>query len=83
MPVPPGISARPRWPSWLGELRLAVPLAYKRTKLRGVAMAMDDGHESTTDFSPYVTESTNLPELTFKAVALGVLMAVVLGAANA
>jgi putative OPT family oligopeptide transporter len=34
-------------------------------------------------FKPYVPEKTNLPELTFKAVALGVLMAVVLGAANA
>ncbi len=32
---------------------------------------------------PYVPVSTNMPELTFKAVFLGVIMAVVLGAANA
>ncbi len=32
---------------------------------------------------PYVPADTTLPELTFKAVFLGVLMAVVLGAANA
>jgi len=36
-----------------------------------------------SDFKPYIPEKTNLPELTFKAVALGVLMAIVLGAANA
>ncbi len=33
--------------------------------------------------TPYVPVSTDLPELTFKAVFLGMLMAVVLGAANA
>lgn len=32
---------------------------------------------------PYVPAETNLPELTFKAVFLGIVMAVVLGAANA
>ena len=34
-------------------------------------------------FTPFVPEETDLPELTFRAVALGVLMAIVLGAANA
>jgi putative OPT family oligopeptide transporter len=33
--------------------------------------------------SPYVSAATQMAELTFKALALGVLMAVVLGAANA
>ena len=35
------------------------------------------------DFKPFVPEDTELPELTFRAVALGVVMAIVLGAANA
>jgi putative OPT family oligopeptide transporter len=34
-------------------------------------------------FKPYVSEDTNLAELTIKAMILGVLMALVLGAANA
>jgi putative OPT family oligopeptide transporter len=34
-------------------------------------------------FSPYVPASTSMPELTIKAVLLGSLMAVILGAANA
>ena len=34
-------------------------------------------------FVPLVPEATNLPELTFRAVFLGVIMAIVLGAANA
>ena len=34
-------------------------------------------------FTPFVPEETDLPELTFRAVVLGVLMAIVLGAANA
>jgi putative OPT family oligopeptide transporter len=34
-------------------------------------------------FKPYVPEETNLAELTLKAMVLGVLMALVLGAANA
>ena len=34
-------------------------------------------------FAPFVPEVTGLPELTFRAVFLGVLMALVLGAANA
>lgn len=46
-------------------------------------MAMDDDGQSTTGFTPFVAERTQLPELTFKAVALGVLMAITLGAANA
>ncbi len=36
-----------------------------------------------TKFEPYVPASTSMPELTVKAVLLGALMAVVLGAANA
>ena len=35
------------------------------------------------EFKPYVPAETNLAELTFKAVFLGTVMAVVLGAANA
>ena len=35
------------------------------------------------EFKPYVPASTSMPELTFKAIFLGVIMAVVLGAANA
>ena len=35
------------------------------------------------EFKPFVPEDTELPELTFKAVALGTLMAIILGAANA
>ena len=46
-------------------------------------MAMDDVGRSTTSFKPYVAETTQLPELTFKAVGLGVFMAITLGAANA
>ena len=44
-------------------------------------MSAPDKPES--DFTPFVAEDTDLPELTFRAVALGVLMAIVLGAANA
>jgi putative OPT family oligopeptide transporter len=36
-----------------------------------------------TPYKPYVPEDTTLKELTFKAVFLGVIMAIVLGAANA
>ena len=38
---------------------------------------------SQKDFKPYVPEDSTLAELTVKAVVLGVIMAVVLGAANA
>ena len=38
---------------------------------------------SSKPFVPYVPAETDLPELTLKAVVLGILMAVVLGAANA
>jgi len=34
-------------------------------------------------FKPYIPKDSNLPEFTFKAIFLGVLMAVILGAANA
>ncbi len=37
----------------------------------------------SSDFKPYVGAETDLKEFTFKAVFLGVIMAVVLGAANA
>ena len=46
-------------------------------------MAMADDGRSSTDFKSYVPEDSQLPELTFKAVALGVFMAITLGAANA
>ena len=35
------------------------------------------------EFKPFVPASTTMPELTFKAVFLGALMAIILGAANA
>ena len=38
---------------------------------------------SSSRFTPFVPEETDLPELTFWAVLIGVFMAVVLGAANA
>lgn len=37
----------------------------------------------STENKPFVPETTNLPEFTFKAIILGLLMAIVLGAANA
>jgi len=36
----------------------------------------------SSDFQPYVPEQTDMKEFTFKAVLLGLLMAVILGAAN-
>ncbi len=39
--------------------------------------------ESKAEFSPYVSAQTTMAELTFKAVFLGIIMAIVLGAANA
>ena len=44
-------------------------------------MSTPDKPES--GFTPFVPEETNLPELTIRAVVLGVVMALVLGAANA
>ena len=44
-------------------------------------MSTPDKPES--GFTPFVPEETDLPELTFRAVLLGVVMAIVLGAANA
>ena len=35
------------------------------------------------EFKPFIPEDTELPELTFKAVALGTVMAIILGSANA
>ena len=35
------------------------------------------------EFKPYVPATTTMPELTIKALLLGVVMAIVLGAANA
>jgi putative OPT family oligopeptide transporter len=43
-------------------------------------MAAEQPHTPET---PYVPAQTDLPELTFRALALGIVMAVVLGAANA
>ncbi len=45
-------------------------------------MASSSGSPSGT-FKPFVPESSNLPELTFRAVFIGTLMAIVLGTANA
>ena len=39
--------------------------------------------ENQSGFQPFVSVATDLPELTFKAVALGAVMAIILGAANA
>ena len=39
--------------------------------------------EKQSGFQPFVSVDTELPELTFKAVALGAVMAIILGAANA
>ncbi|MFH1964846.1 MAG: oligopeptide transporter, OPT family [Acidobacteriota bacterium] len=39
--------------------------------------------KKTIDFKPFVPIESELPELTFKALMLGVIMAIVLGAANA
>jgi len=44
-------------------------------------MSAPEKHEP--EFVPFVAEVTDLPELTFRAVLLGVLMGVVMGAANA
>ena len=44
---------------------------------------MSTPDKSPSGFIPFVPEETNLPELTVRAVVLGVLMAIVLGAANA
>ena len=41
------------------------------------------GQTPPRTFKPFVSEDTELPELTFRAVLLGAVMAVVLGAANA
>lgn len=45
---------------------------------------MDEGdHKEKVEFKPFVPAETDLPELTFKAIVLGVFMAILLGAANA
>ena len=44
---------------------------------------MSTPDKSPSGFTPFVPEETALPELTVRAVVLGVLMAIVLGAANA
>ena len=38
---------------------------------------------SSGSFTPYVSETSSLPELTLRAVILGTAMAIVLGTANA
>ncbi len=58
------------------------------TRATEVGCQGDNPEMSTPDnpqsgFTPFVPEDTDLPELTFRAVALGVIMAIVLGAANA
>lgn len=42
-----------------------------------------EGLGKTYEYTPYVPEETDLKELTFKALLIGVIMAVILGAANA
>ena len=42
-----------------------------------------DTSSSSTRFTPFVPEASELPELTFRALAIGTVMAIVLGAANA
>ena len=44
---------------------------------------MSTPEKPASGFMPFVPEDTDLPELTLRAVGLGVLMAIVLGAANA
>ena len=44
---------------------------------------MSTADKPESGFTPFVPEETTLPELTIRAVVLGVLMALVLGAANA
>ena len=44
---------------------------------------MSTPEKSESGFVPFVPEDSTLPELTFRAVSLGVVMAIVLGAANA
>jgi len=44
---------------------------------------MSTADKPKSGFTPFVPEETTLPELTIRAVVLGVLMALVLGAANA
>jgi putative OPT family oligopeptide transporter len=47
-------------------------------------MAVVDEHMGKAPvYTPYVPEQTDLKELTFKAVFIGVIMAIILGAANA
>ena len=43
----------------------------------------DQGTGRAPEYTPYVPEETDLKELTFKAVFIGVIMAVILGSANA
>ena len=43
----------------------------------------DEIRKEENRFKPFVPAQTEIPELTFKALILGVLMAVFLGAANA
>jgi putative OPT family oligopeptide transporter len=46
-------------------------------------MSENTGNPNTQKFVPYVSAKTSMQELTFKALLLGLIMAVVLGAANA
>jgi len=46
-------------------------------------MAEHQDTSGTEQFKPYVPEQTDMKELTFKAIFLGIILAIVLGAANA
>ena len=55
----------------------------RRKPVARIKAAMSTHDPSPPRFTPFVPDETDLPELTVRAVAVGVLMAVVLGAANA
>jgi len=44
---------------------------------------MADNNSSTSEFTPYVPANKTMKELTFKSLFLGVLLAMILGSANA
>ena len=63
--------------------RFGVPTRDTEVGWQGDNPEMSTPDTPQSGFTPFVPEDTDLPELTFRAVALGVLMAIVLGAANA
>ena len=51
-------------------------------KKKGLRMSRNN-KESSAGFIPYIPSSKSLPEITLLAVLLGIVLAVVFGAANA